>query len=94
MPIHPMPALAAKFPKNGGKSTMKIDNWTVNPKITEDVIVEAVERCRSSLDNPGFCLCCGCEADGVEPDARKYKCEACGAPAVDGAEELLMRIAL
>ena len=35
---------------------MKIDNWTVNPKVTEDVIVEAVERYRSSLDNPGFCL--------------------------------------
>lgn len=73
---------------------MKIDNWTVNPKITEDVIAEAVERGMTGLDNPGFCLCCGVEVEGVEPDARKYKYEACGAPAVYGAEELLMRIAL
>lgn len=26
----------------------------------------------------GFCIACGDEASGVEPDARKYKCEGCG----------------
>ena len=36
----------------------------------------------------GFCLACGKSADGVEPDARKYTCEACGAPKVYGLEEL------
>ena len=38
----------------------------------------------------GFCLACGAEAGEVEPDARKYKCESCGAPKVYGLEELLM----
>jgi len=39
----------------------------------------------------GFCLSCGELADGgVEPDARKYTCEACGEPKVYGLEELLM----
>jgi hypothetical protein len=42
------------------------------------------------LDNPGFCLDCGEEAYGVEPDARRYRCEACGLPGVFGLEELLM----
>jgi hypothetical protein len=33
---------------------------------------------------------CGCEVEGVEPDARKYECEACGEKTVYGAEELLL----
>ena len=38
----------------------------------------------------GFCLACGQEAQGVEPDARRYHCESCGEPKVYGAEELLI----
>jgi Zn finger protein HypA/HybF involved in hydrogenase expression len=44
------------------------------------------------LDNPGFCIACGAEADGVEPDARRYKCESCGSKQVYGADELLLSI--
>ena len=58
--------------------------------ITTDRICEAIERSMSSLDNPGFCLACGADADGCEPDARGYECEACGAAKVYGAEECLM----
>lgn len=36
----------------------------------------------------GFCLACGQEAYGIEPDARKYVCESCEAPKVYGLEEL------
>ena len=39
--------------------------------------------------NEGFCLACGEEQGGVEPDARQYKCAACGAFKVYGAEELV-----
>ncbi len=39
----------------------------------------------------GFCIECGDQAYGVEPDARRYQCESCGANAVYGAEELLIR---
>ena len=39
----------------------------------------------------GWCLACGSEQDGVEPDARKYTCESCGEPMVYGIEELLLR---
>ena len=38
----------------------------------------------------GFCLACGEEADGVEPDARRYECESCGAAKVFGYSELLL----
>ena len=55
-------------------------------KVTVDQIMEAIE----SGENMGFCLACGAEAYGVEPDARKYECEACGAKKVYGAEELLI----
>jgi len=61
--------------------------------VTVDAIVEAVERHQTSLDNPGFCLACGAEVEGVEPDARKYECETCGERQVYGAEELLMEVA-
>lgn len=41
-------------------------------------------------DDGGFCIKCGADAYGVEPDARRYECEGCGANAVYGIEELLM----
>jgi predicted RNA-binding Zn-ribbon protein involved in translation (DUF1610 family) len=53
--------------------------------ITDERIIRAVE----ADDNLGFCLSCGADAQCVEPDARKYECEACGAPAVYGAQECL-----
>ena len=41
-------------------------------------------------DSGGYCVECKEEAYGVEPDARKYTCDSCGASAVYGAEELLL----
>lgn len=38
----------------------------------------------------GWCLTCGEEVDGVEPDARRYLCEACDNKTVYGYEELLI----
>lgn len=58
-------------------------------KVNIDDVIAACER----DDNSGFCTACGAQADGVEPDARKYKCESCGANAVYGAEELLLMMA-
>ena len=55
-------------------------------------ILAAVEESMSDCTNPGFCIYCGEEADGCEPDARQYECESCGANGVYGAEELLMMV--
>ena len=41
-------------------------------------------------NNLGFCMACGEEQAGVEPDATKYKCESCGKKEVYGAEEGLL----
>ena len=38
----------------------------------------------------GFCLACGKTRGECEPDARKYKCESCGAEKVYGIPELLV----
>lgn len=65
---------------------------TIHPSVTVDRVLEAVECQFSSLDNPGFCIACGADADNCEPDAREYRCESCSQRAVYGAEELLMMI--
>lgn len=62
----------------------------LHPSITEQRIIEAVQRHHSSLDNPGFCIECGADAEGCEPDAERYECESCGKRAVYGAEQLLL----
>ena len=57
-------------------------------KITTERIIEAVQ----ADDSLGFCLACGADACGVEPDARGYECEECQAPKVYGAEEVMMML--
>lgn len=57
--------------------------------LTLERIVEAVQR----DEDVGFCLACGAEQDGVEPDAEGYACEICGEPAVEGAQQILMGFA-
>ena len=55
-------------------------------KVTTERVIAACE----ADDGSGFCLACGADAYGVEPDARRYKCEECGKKAVYGAEECLI----
>lgn len=64
----------------------------IHPSVTMDRVSEAVERQMTSLDNLGFCIHCGEESQGVEPDAREHECEHCGENGVYGAEELLMML--
>jgi hypothetical protein len=72
---------------------MKIHGITVHASVTPDRVLAAAEDAMIGLDDPGFCIACGADAEGVEPDAEKYKCEACGSHAVYGAEALVMMIA-
>jgi hypothetical protein len=66
----------------------------IHPEVTLARVTEAVERAHSSLDNPGFCIFCNAEAEGVEPDARRCECESCGEPGVYGAEELVLHLVI
>jgi predicted RNA-binding Zn-ribbon protein involved in translation (DUF1610 family) len=52
------------------------------PVVTEDELAE--------LDTTGFCVACGAETLGVEPDARQYACEGCGERTVYGVETLVL----
>lgn len=61
---------------------------TRHESVTLDRVLELAEE----DDNGGICLACGEDAYGVEPDARRYECEACGERAVYGAEELLIML--
>lgn len=72
---------------------MKIDGIEIHASITLARVCEAVQRHNTTLDNPGFCLFCGQEAEGVEGDATEVDCEFCGDPGVYGAEELLIVMA-
>ena len=61
---------------------------TIHESVTIDRVMAAVEE----DDNLGFCLACGEDADGCDPDASEYECEVCGARAVEGAENLLFML--
>jgi Zn finger protein HypA/HybF involved in hydrogenase expression len=50
--------------------------------------LEDIEQ--NSTDYIGYCLACGETQEGVEPDARRYKCESCGMDKVYGGEELVL----
>ena len=65
----------------------------MHSSLTVDRVMEAAKRQMFGMDNPGFCVACGEEADGCEPDARNYPCEACEENKVFGASELLMYLA-
>ena len=62
----------------------------VHKSITAQRVLDAVRSEMTALEDPGFCLACGEDAFGVEPDARKYKCEACDECQVYGASEVLL----
>lgn len=58
----------------------------MSPKrMTEDELAQRID------EFVGFCMACGAETDGVEPDAERYECQECGCMAVDGIEVLLLR---
>ena len=50
--------------------------------------VEQIQE--ADADYGGFCIACGEEAYGVEPDARNYECESCGERKVFGAMEIAL----
>jgi hypothetical protein len=49
-----------------------------------------IEEALARDDDTGFCLDCGNEQSGCEPDARNYECDDCGKRMVFGAAEILM----
>jgi len=61
-----------------------------NATLDPDEVLEAAEEQMFGLGNAGFCLNCGEELEGIDPDARGDECECCGSQSVYGAQELVM----
>lgn len=62
-------------------------NMTIPSEVLDiDVVMDAA----GSDECIGFCVACGGEHSGVEPDAKCYKCENCGKYEVYGAEQILL----
>lgn len=53
-------------------------------KIGYDRFIAAHQDNEFGLGTAGFCVKCGAEQSGVEPDARNYKCDECGSKSVMG----------
>ena len=62
-------------------------------KLPKNLSLDQVMEAAEADESLGFCLSCGEEASGVEPDARGYVCEACDEKQVYGAEEILIMFA-
>lgn len=60
------------------------------PLIDPERLLEAAQEQMFGTENSGFCIECGEERDGCEPDARNYPCDACGGNSVYGASELII----
>ena len=57
---------------------------------TERKLMFTLEQIQAADDDQaGFCLACGNMQFNCEPDARNYRCEACGERRVFGAAELV-----
>ncbi len=61
-----------------------------NPLIDPDELMAAIRENVFGMGNDGFCIDCGHQQGGCEPDARMYPCESCDHASVYGAEELLL----
>lgn len=81
-------AISAMIIADKARNTRRKMNVIIHPSITREAIVAAAE----ADDSLGFCVSCGQQTSGVEPDAREYKCESCGDLSVYGAEELLLHV--
>ena len=55
----------------------------------DDIMVVAEEQ-MFGMGNGGFCIACGAEIEGCEPDMVKGPCECCGERQVYGAQELVL----
>jgi hypothetical protein len=63
-----------------------------DPALDAEHVIAAARESMFGLGSEGICRACGESQDGVEPDASGYECEACGAHAVCGAEDLLFEL--
>ena len=84
---------AARFPARRPAAQFNLNQGVQVMKMLASITVERIMAACEADDHLGFCIACGDDAYGVEPDARRYVCESCDVKAVYGAEELLLMTA-
>ena len=57
--------------------------------ISVETLLSLIEEAECSGRDGGICTACGIDVDGVEPDARNYRCPDCGEMAVSGTLSLM-----
>jgi hypothetical protein len=64
----------------------------IHTSVNLDRVIALAEESMFGMGNPGICIACGEDAEGVESDADGYTCDVCEEPAVYGSEELMLII--
>ena len=65
----------------------------IHKSVTEERVLACSAESMFGMADDGFCIACGADAMGVEPDARNRECAECGEMQVFGGEELLHEFA-
>jgi anaerobic ribonucleoside-triphosphate reductase len=65
----------------------------LHKSLTTARVMKAAKSNMFGTTNIGFCVYCGAEVDGVEPDAERYECDSCERRGVYGAEQILLYLA-
>jgi hypothetical protein len=91
--------LLAEIPLNYGPDpgTLKLYAGKPPMKLSRDELLLIILEEYGDLSNvlgscEGICLDCGYIQPGVEPDARNYICEDCGADQVFGIEDVIITL--
>jgi hypothetical protein len=79
--------------RDGSPSSWTVTQGAAIAGPTKVISLARVKAAVSRDDSTGFCLSCGSEQGGTEPDADSYRCESCGSMSVQGAENVLMGMA-
>ena len=70
-----------------GDSTMEIHS-----SLTFDHVLNAAKDSMFGMGTTGFCLACGSDQEGCEPDMESGKCETCEERKVMGAANLMIML--
>jgi len=92
-PSIPFPTTANSMSNTTTANAIPFPTTATKPKPKRKAITIARIAAMCERDEyEGICIACGEDAEGVEPDARKYECESCGEKKVYSCQELLFMV--
>ena len=67
---------------------------TMHESLTPDRVLGRLREAKADGEHIGFCRRCGAEDGAIERDAIRRECPECGEETVEGADEMMMRVAV